>query len=62
MEFNISKCKVMHVDHRNPGYTYTMAGKKLGVSTEERGVGVMVSDNLNPVLRTARPLRLQQLH
>ncbi len=58
----MSKCKVMHIGHRNHGYTYTMAGKKMGVSTEGRGVVVMVTDNLNPVLRTARPLRLLQLH
>ena len=29
MEFNVSKCKVMHLGTRNPKFEYQMAGQKL---------------------------------
>jgi hypothetical protein len=48
MEFNVKKCKVMHLGNRNPGYKYTMAGTELGTTKEERDIGVMVSNNLKP--------------
>ncbi len=48
MDFNVSKCKVMHIDRKSSGYTYTMAGKQLGKTKEERDIGMMVSNNLKP--------------
>jgi hypothetical protein len=45
MEFNGGKCKVMNVSYKNPGYSYTMAGAELGVTKEERDIGIMVSGN-----------------
>jgi hypothetical protein len=46
MPFNVSKCKVMHIGQRNPGYKYTMSGKKLTAINKERDIGVTVSGNL----------------
>jgi hypothetical protein len=48
MEFNTSKCHVMHVGRNNPLHTYTMGGQQLAVSSSEKDVGVIVSDNLKP--------------
>jgi hypothetical protein len=48
MSFNVSKCKVMHIGQRNPGHEYTMMGKKLAATNEERDIGVTVSSSLRP--------------
>jgi hypothetical protein len=29
MEFNIKKCKIMHLGHNNPGHVYTMKNQQL---------------------------------
>jgi hypothetical protein len=42
MEFNISKCKIMHVGCRNPRYTYKMNDQELGKTEEERDIGVTI--------------------
>ncbi len=47
MSFNMSKCKVMHIGQRNPGYEYTMGDTLLSTTKEERD-GVTVSSNLRP--------------
>ena len=39
MEFNVQKCKVMHVGRTNPGHPYSMSGVQLG-TTEEEGIWV----------------------
>jgi hypothetical protein len=31
MQFNIDKCKIMHIGRNNPGYEYYMNGTKLKV-------------------------------
>lgn len=59
MSFNSSKCKVMHLGHRNPGFLYTMgghapAGTVLESVTEEKDVGVWISDNLKPSYHCAK--------
>jgi hypothetical protein len=48
MEFNVEKCKVMHVGRQNPHYEYQMKGKKLATTEEEKDVGVYVTKNLKP--------------
>jgi hypothetical protein len=50
MQFNLDKCKVMHVGRNNPEYEYEMNGKKLSVTNEEKDVGVWVTKNLKPSL------------
>ena len=46
MEFNISKCKVMHLGKNNARYEYNMEGQKLSTTDCEKDVGVKVSNNL----------------
>jgi hypothetical protein len=48
MEFNVAKCKVMHVGRNNPEYDYTMRGVKLGKTDEEKDIGVTITKNLKP--------------
>ncbi len=36
MEFNVNKCKVMHVGHNNEKHTYSMKGQQLA-ETERKG-------------------------
>ena len=59
MSFNSSKCKVMHLGRRNPGFSYTMgghapAGTILESVKEEKDVGVWISDNLKPSHQCAK--------
>ena len=46
MKFNVDKCKVMHVGYNNPKHKYSMLGKTLMEVTEEKDLGVVISDNL----------------
>ena len=46
MEFNVDKCKVMHIGRDNPGHAYTMGGVDLTVTREERDLGVLIDDRL----------------
>jgi hypothetical protein len=57
MAFNVSKCKVMHVGQRNPGYEYLMGGVVLGETKEERDIGITVSSNLRPGAQCTKAAR-----
>ncbi len=46
VDFNVEKCKIMHVGRKNPEYEYKMEGVKLSVVTEEKVVGIIVHKNL----------------
>ena len=48
MKFNEKKCKVMHFGRSNPNHTYHMNGVMLEKVTNEKDIGVTVSDNLKP--------------
>ena len=48
MQFNVGKCHVMHVGRNNPENEYKMGGVTLENTTNERDIGVTVSDNLKP--------------
>ena len=48
MEFNVTKCHVMHVGRNNPEHEYMMGGNQLGKTTEERDIGVAITCNLKP--------------
>jgi ribonuclease P/MRP protein subunit RPP40 len=48
VQFNLNKYKVMHVGRNNPEYNHEMNGTKLGVTDEEKDVGVWVTRNLKP--------------
>ena len=46
MKFNVEKCKVMHTGNRNQNYNYTMLGKTLVEVSEEKDLGVVISNDL----------------
>jgi Reverse transcriptase (RNA-dependent DNA polymerase) len=48
MEFNIGKCKVMHVGSRNPRFAYTMENQQLEVTEEEKDIRVQIPRTLKP--------------
>ena len=54
MQFNVSKCKVMHFGHGNRQHVYSMNGVPLEKTMEEKDVGVTVSSNLKPSAQCAR--------
>ena len=60
MEFNVSKCKVMHVGHNNEKHAYTMKGQQLTETEEERDIGVMVSRQLKPSVQCKHAARTAQ--
>jgi hypothetical protein len=45
MRFNVQKCKVIHFGKKNPNFSYTMEGTLLEEVTEERDIGITVTDN-----------------
>ena len=47
MEFNVNKCKIMHLYRLNPKHTYTMSRVELFETTEEKDLGVLVDDKLD---------------
>jgi hypothetical protein len=60
MEFNVQKCKVMHVGHNNIEQEYYMNGELLGVTEEERDIGVLVQKNLKPSAQCSKAARTAQ--
>ena len=61
MAFNVQKCKTMHVGFNNPGYEYSMDGKKLKTTEEERDLGVIMSRKLKPGQQCAKAARTAQM-
>ena len=47
MEFNVDKCKIMHLGRLNPGHKYTMGNAELTETTEEKDLGVLVDNELH---------------
>ena len=47
MEFNVDKCKVMHLGKNNPKNSYSMAEVNLEETTEEKDLGVLIDNKLN---------------
>ena len=48
MEFNVGKCKVMHIGKNNPKYEYEMKGQKMSETVKEKDLGVLIENNLKP--------------
>ena len=44
--FNVNKCKVLHIGHKNPICSYTMFGHCLASTKQERDLGVLVDGSL----------------
>ena len=54
MLFNVDKCKVLHLGRSNIGRDYTMGGKKLLVTEEEKDLGVMIHKSLKSATQVAK--------
>jgi hypothetical protein len=48
MEFNVAKCKIMHIGRTNPCFKYYMYGTELKEIEEETDVGVIIHKSLKP--------------
>ena len=48
MEFNASKCHVLHLGRGNREYSYSMGGLELASVEQEKDVGVMIHNTLKP--------------
>ena len=46
MEFNIQKCKVMHMGQSNTGYKYSIDNQYLQEVRDEKDLGIMISSDL----------------
>ena len=46
MEFNIDKCKIMHLGYNNPNNVYSMDGINLNETNEEKDLGVTIDCKL----------------
>jgi len=46
MEFNVSKCKVMHSGYHNKDYSYSMKGQMLQSTVTEKDLGVLITSYL----------------
>ena len=51
MDFNTSKCKVMHIGRSNNKHAYFMNGLQLLSSDKERDIGVIINHNLKPTMQ-----------
>ena len=57
MAFNSAKCKVMHCGNKNLQVPYSMDGDRIGVTREERDLGVIVGDTMKPSSQCASAAR-----
>ena len=53
MQFNVGKCKVIHLGSSNPRNKYVMDGEELGAVEEEKDLGVLVHQSLKPGVQIA---------
>lgn len=54
LRFNESKCKIMHIGRDNPRKDYTIGKTTLEKISEERDLGVYISDDLKPSLQCVK--------
>jgi len=60
MQFNVKKCKVLHLGNNNRQMEYYMNGQKLEKTSEEVDVGVTISKNCKPSAQCAKAARTAQ--
>jgi hypothetical protein len=58
MQFNVPKCKMMHLGQNN--HQYQMYGETLSETPEETAICVTVSGNLKPAAQCARTAQTVQ--
>jgi hypothetical protein len=54
MQFNASKCKVLHLGRENQRYAYSMNGTILETTDCEKDVGVCISKDLKPSIQCSK--------
>ena len=54
MPFNEDKCHALHVGRTNARYQYSMGGTVLESVSQEKDVGIIISENLKPSLQCAK--------
>jgi hypothetical protein len=54
MEFNVSKCKIMHIGKKKPKYAYEMEGQQLEQVDSERDIRIQITSNLKPSAQCAK--------
>ena len=47
MEFNVDKCKILHIGNNNPKHKYNMDGKELIETEEEKDLGILMDCKLD---------------
>jgi len=60
MEFNVKKCKVMHLGFNNPCHPYSMNGHVLEETSVERDIGVEMMKTLKPSAQCTKSARTAQ--
>jgi hypothetical protein len=60
MQFNVAKCKVLHLGGRNPKRVYTMDGTALQETLSEKDIGVYVTQKLKPAEQCKTAARTAQ--
>ena len=48
MAFNVKKCKIIHMGHNNPQYSYYMNGAQIDTASMEKDLGVVVESSMKP--------------
>ena len=54
MQFNVAKCKVMHLGLRNPRHEYTMSRVALATTNVEKDLGIIMTNKLSPSAQCAK--------
>ena len=47
MEFNVEKCKILHIGNNNPKHKYSMDEKELMETVEEKDLGILIDCKLD---------------
>ena len=58
MQFNVSKCKVMHIGKQKVEHEYNMKGQKLETVTEEKDLGILVTRDMKVAKQCTKALSL----
>jgi hypothetical protein len=61
IEFNVPKCKIVHMGNNNPKYQYNMGRQPLAMTMEERDIGVTITSNLKPTAQCKKAAKTAQM-